>query len=30
VMGKVMPQFKGRAEGNTINSIAREELAKQA
>ena len=28
VMGKVMPQFKGRAEGGTINAIAREELAK--
>ncbi|MGQ0714354.1 MAG: GatB/YqeY domain-containing protein [Gemmatimonadaceae bacterium] len=27
VMGKVLPQFKGRAEGGTINSIAREELA---
>ena len=27
VMGKVMPQFKGRAEGGTINAIAREELA---
>ncbi len=30
VMGKVLPQFKGRAEGSTINAIAREELAKQA
>jgi len=29
VMGKVMPQFKGRAEGGTINAIAREELAAQ-
>lgn len=29
VMGKVLPQFKGRAEGGVINSIAREELAKQ-
>jgi uncharacterized protein len=29
VMGKVMPQFKGRAEGGTINAIAREELARQ-
>ena len=29
VMGKVLPQFKGRAEGGTINAIAREELAKQ-
>ena len=28
VMGKVLPQFKGRAEGGTINSIAREELAR--
>ena len=26
VMGKVMPQFKGRADGSTINAIAREEL----
>lgn len=26
VMGKVVPQFKGRAEGSTINRIAREEL----
>lgn len=30
VMGKVMPQFKGRAEGGTINAIAREELAARA
>ena len=30
VMGKVLPQFKGRAEGGVINAIAREELAKQA
>ena len=29
LMGKVMPRFKGRAEGGTINAIAREELAKQ-
>lgn len=29
VMGKVMPQFKGRADGTTINAIAREELGKQ-
>lgn len=29
VMGKVLPQFKGRAEGATINAIAREELGKQ-
>jgi len=29
VMGKVVPQFKGRAEGGTINAIAREELGKQ-
>jgi hypothetical protein len=28
VMGRVLPQFKGRAEGATINRIAREELAK--
>jgi uncharacterized protein len=27
VMGKVMSQFKGRAEGATINAIVREELA---
>ena len=26
VMGKVMPQFKGRADGSRINAIAREEL----
>lgn len=30
VMGKVIPQFKGRAEGGTINAIVREELAKRA
>lgn len=30
VMGKVLPQFKGRADGAVINAIAREELAKQA
>lgn len=30
VMGKVMPQFKGRAEGGTINAVAREELARGA
>ena len=29
VMGKVLPQFKGRAEGSAINAIAREELARQ-
>jgi len=29
VMGKVVPQFKGRAEGSTINAIAREELSRQ-
>lgn len=29
VMAKVMPQFKGRAEGGTINAIAREELARK-
>ena len=28
VMGKVMPQFKGRADGTQINAIAKEELAK--
>jgi uncharacterized protein YqeY len=27
VMGKVVPQYKGRAEGSTINRIAKEELA---
>jgi len=26
VMAKVMPQFKGKAEGSVINAIAREEL----
>jgi uncharacterized protein YqeY len=30
VMGKVVPQFKGRAEGGTINRIAREELGTSA
>jgi uncharacterized protein YqeY len=30
VMGKVMPQFKGRADGGTINAIAREELSASA
>ena len=29
VMGNVLPQFKGRAEGATISAIAREELGKQ-
>jgi len=29
VMGKVVPQFKGRAEGGTISAIAREELARR-
>lgn len=29
VMGKVMPQFKGKAEGGTINAIVREELGGQ-
>jgi uncharacterized protein len=29
VMGRVVPQFKGRAEGSTINTIAREELSRQ-
>jgi uncharacterized protein len=28
VMGKVMPQVKGRADGSVINAIARDELAK--
>ena len=27
VMGKVLPQYTGRADGGTINAIAREELA---
>jgi Glu-tRNA(Gln) amidotransferase subunit E-like FAD-binding protein len=26
-MGKVMAQFKGKAEGGVINAIVREELA---
>lgn len=30
VMGTVMPRFKGRADGSTINAIAREELAQQS
>ncbi len=29
VMKNVLPQFKGRAEGSTINAVAREELGKQ-
>jgi uncharacterized protein len=29
VMGAVMPRYKGRAEGATINRIAREELSRQ-
>ena len=29
VMGKVLPQFKGRADGSVINRIAREELGPQ-
>lgn len=29
VMGKVMPQFKGRTDGGTINTIAREELSRK-
>ena len=29
VMGKVMPQFKGRVEGGTISAIAKEELSKK-
>ncbi len=28
VMGRVMPEFKGRADGNVINTIVREELAR--
>jgi uncharacterized protein YqeY len=28
VMGRVLPQFKGRADGSAINAMAREELAK--
>jgi uncharacterized protein YqeY len=28
VMGKVMPQFKGRADGGTISAIAKQELGK--
>jgi uncharacterized protein YqeY len=27
ILGKVMPQFKGRAEGTVINAIAKSELA---
>jgi uncharacterized protein YqeY len=30
VMGKVMPQFKGKADGGVINAIVREELGKRA
>ena len=30
VMGQVLPRFKGRAEGATINRIAREELSKSS
>jgi uncharacterized protein YqeY len=29
VMGRVGPQFKGRAEGSTISRVAREELSRQ-
>lgn len=29
VMGSVMPKFKGRADGATINVIAREELSRK-
>jgi uncharacterized protein YqeY len=29
VMGKLMPQYKGRADGATLNRIAREELSRQ-
>ena len=28
VMGRVLPQFKGRTEGSVINAIAREELSR--
>jgi hypothetical protein len=28
VMGRVMPQFKGRVDGSAINAVAREELAR--
>lgn len=28
VMGKVMPAFKGRADGGTISAVAKDELAK--
>ena len=30
VMGKVMPQLKGRADGGTISAIARDELARRS
>ena len=30
LMGRVMPQFKGRADGKVINQIVREELAPKA
>ena len=30
VMGRVLPQFKGRAEGGAISAIAKEELSKQS
>ena len=30
VMGKVLPQYKGRADGSVISRIAREELAAKA
>jgi uncharacterized protein YqeY len=29
VMGRVLPQFRGRADGSAINAVAREELARQ-
>ena len=29
VMGRVLPQFKGRTEGSIINAIAREELGRR-
>jgi hypothetical protein len=30
VMGRVLPQFKGRTEGSVISAIAREELGRRA
>ena len=29
VMARVMPEFKGRVDGTTINAIAREEIARE-